>query len=221
MRHKPAPMTATGAASPSTSELLVLDSPYELARWRSLTHWLLFVPHGIMVSQATTSASTYQSGNPAPRANMIGERVAVGEATMTVAGTTLKTHFFLVILGATGFVGWDLVNPPQPDVIVWPSWLWWVMLIAFIVAVVTGLNPRAARGTGTIYVGLEGFSLGALSAVYEIAFDGIVLSAAVVTVSLLLSVLVLYGFGIVKVTAGLAREITAAVGAIALLYLFG
>lgn len=43
----------------------------------------------------------------------------------------------------------------------------------------------------------------------------------VVTVSLLLSVLVLYGFGIVKVTAGLARGIIAAVGAIALLYLFG
>lgn len=27
----------------------VVDSPYEVARWRPLVHWLLFVPHGIIL----------------------------------------------------------------------------------------------------------------------------------------------------------------------------
>ena len=28
---------------------LVVDSPYELARWRPLVNWVLYIPHGIIL----------------------------------------------------------------------------------------------------------------------------------------------------------------------------
>ena len=35
--------------SPDSSELYVLDSPYEVARWRPLVNWLLVIPHTVIV----------------------------------------------------------------------------------------------------------------------------------------------------------------------------
>ena len=36
-------------AIPAEPDLLVVDSPYEVARWRPLVHWVLFIPHGIIL----------------------------------------------------------------------------------------------------------------------------------------------------------------------------
>jgi hypothetical protein len=33
----------------SNSPYVVVDSPYEIARWRPLVNWLLFIPHGIIL----------------------------------------------------------------------------------------------------------------------------------------------------------------------------
>lgn len=33
---------------------LVVDSPYELARWRPLVHWVLYIPHGIILNPLQT-----------------------------------------------------------------------------------------------------------------------------------------------------------------------
>lgn len=33
----------------SDSDYYVVDSPYEVANWRPLVHWLLFIPHGIIL----------------------------------------------------------------------------------------------------------------------------------------------------------------------------
>jgi hypothetical protein len=35
--------------SEATRPFLVVESPYELARWRPLVNWVLFIPHGIIV----------------------------------------------------------------------------------------------------------------------------------------------------------------------------
>ena len=39
-------MTATVPAA--RHEYYAVDSPYEVARWRPLVHWLLFIPHGVI-----------------------------------------------------------------------------------------------------------------------------------------------------------------------------
>ena len=39
-------MTATVPAA--RHGYYAVDSPYEVARWRPLVHWLLFIPHGVI-----------------------------------------------------------------------------------------------------------------------------------------------------------------------------
>jgi hypothetical protein len=43
-------MASAEAVSPTNPELLIVDSPYELARWRPLVNWILYVPHGIILN---------------------------------------------------------------------------------------------------------------------------------------------------------------------------
>ena len=38
----------------SNQPYLVVDSPYELARWRPLVNWLLYIPHGIILNALQT-----------------------------------------------------------------------------------------------------------------------------------------------------------------------
>ena len=39
---------AVGAGSGVAGEMLVVDSPYEVANWRPLVHWLMYIPHYIV-----------------------------------------------------------------------------------------------------------------------------------------------------------------------------
>jgi hypothetical protein len=34
----------------SDQPYLVVDSPYQLARWRPLVNWVLYIPHGIILN---------------------------------------------------------------------------------------------------------------------------------------------------------------------------
>jgi len=51
------PTTPTSANVPITSAYLVVDSPHELARWRPLVNWVLFIPHAIISSALEALAS--------------------------------------------------------------------------------------------------------------------------------------------------------------------
>ncbi len=46
----------TAALTHPSGDHYVVDSPYEVARWRPLVHWLLFVPHGIILYALRTVA---------------------------------------------------------------------------------------------------------------------------------------------------------------------
>jgi hypothetical protein len=35
---------------PKSQPYLVVDSPYELARWRPLVNWVLYIPHAIIIN---------------------------------------------------------------------------------------------------------------------------------------------------------------------------
>ncbi len=45
-----ASMATVPAGAPSSAARFELDSPHEVARWRPLVHWLLAIPHFIIVS---------------------------------------------------------------------------------------------------------------------------------------------------------------------------
>lgn len=46
----PSPSASPGPApSAPTPTYVTVDSPYEVANWRPLVHWLMYIPHGIVV----------------------------------------------------------------------------------------------------------------------------------------------------------------------------
>jgi uncharacterized YccA/Bax inhibitor family protein len=71
----------------------------------------------------------------------------------------------------------------------------------------------------TVYAALEGLFLGAISAYFEMAYQGIVTQAIILTMGVLFSLLALYKFRIIKVTENFKMIVVAATGGIALIYL--
>jgi uncharacterized YccA/Bax inhibitor family protein len=144
-----------------------------------------------------------------------------GEAwrtTMTLDGVVLRGLILLPILLATGWLGWQSVERTELGVSM-PGWLLPALLGAFAIAMVTIFKPRLSPYTAPAYAGLEGLVLGAVSALYELNYKGIVLQAVLLTGAVFALMLVLYSKRIVTVDDRLRRGIIAATGAVMVVYL--
>ena len=93
-------------------------------------------------------------------------------------------------------------------------------MAAFVVALITQRNPQGAALTGSIYAVLQGTVMGAVSAIYDIVWNGIVLQATIVTIAVMLSVLVLYLFGFLRATPRFVKMVIIGTAGVSLLYLF-
>ena len=143
---------------------------------------------------------------------------ATGHAAMTVNGTVWATAALLVLLVAAGVYGWNSVDTSGTQV-QFPGWALLVVLAALGVAVLTIFKPNLARFTAPGYALLEGAFLGAISAVYNSAYDGIVLQAIGLTIGVFAVMLFLFATRIITVTDKLRMGIVAATGAVVLMYL--
>ncbi len=92
-------------------------------------------------------------------------------------------------------------------------------LVGLVIALVTSFRPLLARYTSPVYALAEGAFVGALSAVYAAEFSGIVPQAVALTLAVLAVMLVLYRTRIIRVTQRLRSIVTAATGAILVVYL--
>jgi uncharacterized YccA/Bax inhibitor family protein len=137
--------------------------------------------------------------------------------TMTVNGTVWATAALLVLVVAAGIYGWNSVEVVS-ETVSWPGWMFPLALVAFGVAIVTCFKPHLARFTAPVYALLQGAFLGAISAVYDAAWDGIVLQAVSLTIGVFAVMLFLYATRIIKVTERLRMGVIAATGAIVLVY---
>jgi len=158
------------------------------------------------------------SGNPAMNEAVYQRagQTAMPTQAMTLPGAVLKTAILLVILLVTAAYTWSLHTEGEG--------LAYGLLNAggiggFITALVTIFIPRISPITAPIYAALEGLVLGAISAVFEVAYPGIVIQAVGLTVAVLAVMLFIYGTGIIRVTEKLKIGIVAATGAICLVYL--
>ena len=131
---------------------------------------------------------------------------------MTLQGTINKTFFLLFLCVAGGVISW---SHPQH----WVPFLWLIALGALGIAIWTGFKPIVARFTAPIYAVLEGLLLGAISALYNAQFEGIVFNAVAITFLVFAIMLMLYCFKIVRVTSGLIKAVASATLAIAVLYM--
>jgi uncharacterized YccA/Bax inhibitor family protein len=174
-----------------------------------------------MSSPQTRQAPTRETGNPAFNPARYDTRAAPGRPTLSVRGTAAKAFVFTLFVIGGAVLGWSQVTPDAGGRVAWPWWTWWVGLAAFVFAVITLSRPQAAAATGLVYAVLEGTVLGAVSAIYEVRWDGIVVQAVILTIGVLLATLALYLVGLVRGSTKLARGVTVAMGGLVLLYLFG
>jgi uncharacterized YccA/Bax inhibitor family protein len=156
-----------------------------------------------------------KSGNPALSPKTFD---GLGESAdpMTLPGTLNKTAIlFAILLIGAGWV-WNLYFAAQrlDDIV---PYLWSGTIGGLILGLVTTFNKRAAPYTAPIYALLEGFAIGALSALYEAKRPGIALQAVGLTMGTLACMLVAYRFQFIKVTENFKMGLIAATGAIALL----
>jgi uncharacterized YccA/Bax inhibitor family protein len=138
-------------------------------------------------------------------------------SVMTLTGSVVKTSILVLILLVTAAFTWHEAATGETAVT-------YGLLIAgciggFIVALLTIFVPKLSPITAPIYAALEGLVLGAISAVFEAQYPGIVIQAVGLTVGVLAVMLFLYGTGIIRATEKFKIGVIAATGAICLVYL--
>jgi len=160
-----------------------------------------------------------QSNNPAFNDNLLAhfDHAATRSTSMTVQGTSIKTLVLLAIVMGTAAWSWTSASAGQLGGEV----LFGAAIGGFVVALITIFKPTLAPWTAPVYAALEGVFLGALSQQIDLRYPNtqIAMQAVALTGGVTFVMLFLYMTGLVRVTGQLATAITAATGAIALVYL--
>jgi uncharacterized YccA/Bax inhibitor family protein len=157
-----------------------------------------------------------KSGNPALNESMFQGSHESTAGKMTVAGAINKTLFLLILAFVAASFTWRMTYSN-------PSAAQGLMILGaiggFITALITIFSKTSARFTAPIYAVFEGLLLGAISAMYNMAYGGIVLQALFLTFITAGGMLFLYQSGIVKVTEKFRAGLISAMMALLFTYL--
>jgi uncharacterized YccA/Bax inhibitor family protein len=164
-----------------------------------------------------------RSGNPALKdttfLDLNSGTVVDGAGTaMTINGTVNKTAFLLVLTLAGALYTWSLFFAGNGGAGMMP-YILVGSLGGLVMALVTIFKKTWAPVTAPLYAGLEGVFIGAVSAMFETKFPGIVMQAVGLTFGTLAALLMAYRSGLIKATENFKLGVVAATGGIALLYL--
>jgi len=135
---------------------------------------------------------------------------AIIEETMTAAGAVNKTIMLTMLMTLVAFFSYT-----SPMSIFLPVGA----LGAAAVYMFTSWKPQYSPLTAPIFALLEGLFVGAISAYYAYLYEGIVFQALSATIGVLLTMLMVYKSGLIKVTQKFRMGVSMAVGGIMLLYL--
>jgi len=168
-----------------------------------------------------------RSGNPALKDSTFldlsrGTTVIGGDSeVMTLTGTVNKTGTLLLLTVLTAAFSWSQVDfgaGTQPGG-VFNLYLWGGLIGGLVFALATIFKKQWAPVTAPLYALFEGLFLGAISAMYNHVFDGIVQQAVLLTFGTLFALLFAYRSGWIKATENFKLGVVAATGGIALVYL--
>lgn len=166
-----------------------------------------------------------RSGNPALKESTFldlgsGSVVARGDGTMTLNGTVNKTGILLLLTVLTAAFSWSQAfgadGQPSPYVGVY---VWGGAIGGFLIALATILKKEWAPVTAPLYALVEGLFLGAISAMFNHVYDGIVMQAVLLTFGTLFALLFAYRSGLIRATENFKLGVVAATGGIMLVYL--
>jgi uncharacterized YccA/Bax inhibitor family protein len=135
--------------------------------------------------------------------------VAVGEQ-MTVQGAINKS---LILGGIMLLTAVFAFSSPSPLL------MWGGAIGGLIVVLIASFRPQYSPTLAPIYAGLEGLFVGAISAMYAYAFDGIVFQAITLTMAVFFLMLFIYRAQIIKVTQKFRAGVVMATGAVLVVYL--
>ena len=170
-----------------------------------------------------------RSGNPALKESTFldlgsGTVVSRDGGAMTLNGTVNKTGFLLLLSILTAAFAWNqsVVVGANGEAAVSSALTGYAVggaIGGLILALITVFKKTWAPITAPLYALVEGFFLGAISAVFEMKFPGIVFQAVLLTFGTLFALLMAYRSGLIKATENFKLGIVAATGGIALVYL--
>jgi uncharacterized YccA/Bax inhibitor family protein len=170
-----------------------------------------------------------RSGNPALKESTFldlgsGTVVSRDGGAMTLNGTVNKTGFLLLLTVLTAAFAWSQSVTTGADGL--PTMAPGVAIYAIggaigglILALVTTFKKEWSPVTAPLYALVEGFFLGAISAMFELRFPGIVMQAVLLTFGTLGALLAAYRSGLIKATENFKLGVAAATGGIFLIYL--
>ncbi|RKP49821.1 Bax inhibitor-1/YccA family protein [Cohnella endophytica] len=138
-----------------------------------------------------------------------------GSERMTIDGTVNKAFITLAILLGGAFVSWSMYFDGRNVLPLAIGGL----IGGFILALIISFKSSTAPFLVPIYAVLEGVFLGAVSANYESAYNGITLQAALLTMCVFIALLLAYKARIIKATENFRLGVFAATAGICLMYL--
>lgn len=162
-----------------------------------------------------------RSSNPALRDRVLVEsrREALTldpSQLMTIDGTLTKVSLMLLVALAAATFTYGQAMAGSSSI---QAWAFGGGIIGFILALVISFKPHLAPKLALPYAAGKGLMLGAISATYAAAFQGIVIQAVLLTFGVALSMFGLWRSGLVKVTKKFQTIVMAAMGAIFLAYM--
>jgi uncharacterized YccA/Bax inhibitor family protein len=141
---------------------------------------------------------------------------ATGTAPMTLEGTINKGFILLGLAILTGALSWSVALTNQGLALV----LLGVGCVGgLVVGLLTSFKPQISAVTAPLYALLEGLVLGTISSLFEHQVKGIVLTAVVLTLALLMLMFLAYRAKLIRATPVFTKVVFAATGAIAIAYL--
>ncbi len=137
---------------------------------------------------------------------------------MTLQGTVNKSALLLAMVLLPAYFTWQqaMTNPAAAM-----PWVWGGLIGGLVFCLVTCFKKEWSAVTAPLYAISEGLLLGAISAMYEAQFHGIVLQAVLLTTGTLIGMLGLYTTRIIQPTQKFMMGVFAATAGIALTYLIG
>ncbi len=145
----------------------------------------------------------------------------VGDQRLTIEGVVTKSLVLIAIVLAAGFVGWNTVDDPvEFEPVTMPGWILFAVLGGVALVFAAYFKPNLAKFLAPAYAVVQGLIVGAISHVYEIEFDGIVLQAVLATIGVFVAMLGLHLSRAFRITPKIRRGVMIATGGVMLVYLF-
>lgn len=152
----------------------------------------------------------------------------VDDDVMRVGGVASATGFLLAVCFIAAFFGWNAVqiqtgiNIAGETVVTStkiPGWLWPAWFVGLGLAILTVFKPKLARITANLYVIAQGLLMGAISKIFNVQYDGIVLQALFLTGAVFMVMLGLFTTRTIRVTNKLRTGVIVATVAVMGVYL--